>query len=393
VFILTFLRYLRGYVVFSIRGAYVERFFNLAARNGIPVWNTFRRGDVFYGKTFAKSYRKLHKHARATGVRLRVAKKSGVPFKRRKYRKRIGLLLGFEIFFAFILLTSQFIWRVEVNGNNRVAESEIVAALDELGIKPGTLKASVDVRGAERRLLLELDRLSWVALNITGSAAYIEVRENEPPPQMVDPSVPCNIVAARSGQILDMLVMNGQPIKNIGDAVLQNEIVVSGVTQTSLGQNSFKHARARVMAQVEHRIEINTPYDQLVFQETGEIATRKYLRVFGWDFPLYPPFKIPAPYHAEREFKPFTLFGNELFSGIFTERYHLMREVPVTYSGYEAKALALRELGALEKAELPGAEILSKNMFSRSDGETYTLVADYICIMDIAAEKPILLSD
>ena len=70
-----------------------------------------------------------------------------------------------------------------------------------------------------------------------------------------------------------------------------------------------------------------------------------------------------------------------------------MEEIPVTYSAFEAKTLALRELRAREKAELPGAEILLQNMFSRTDGITYTLIADYVCVMDIAAEKPIIVDE
>ncbi len=67
-FILSLLRYLRGYVVFSARGSFVERFLNLAARDGVSVWNTFKRDGVFYGRTFAASYQKLHRHARKCAV-------------------------------------------------------------------------------------------------------------------------------------------------------------------------------------------------------------------------------------------------------------------------------------------------------------------------------------
>ncbi len=388
-FIVNFLRYLHGYVVFHAKGAFVERFLNLAARDGITIWNSFRRGELFVGSTHAVNYRRLRRHAMKTGVRIRVAEKHGVPFKRRKYRKRTGLLLGVGIFFIFVFVVSQFVWRVEVSGNESLTETEIILVLEELGVKPGVLRSSLDIRGVERRIILAFDRLVWAALNINGSTAYIEVRENSLKPGEISPLEPCNIVASHSGQIISMTVTEGQPLKFIGDAVLAGEVIVSGVTQTRLGQNTLRHARATVVARAEHEISVTIPFEQTVFKDTGQIATRKYFRLFDWEFPLFPPLEIPGPYHVERDFAPFKLFGGELFSGIFTERFHLMEETNVTYSMAVAKSLALKELALCEKAEFGDAQILEKTVVGRPDSTGFTLEAYYLCLMDIAAEKPI----
>ncbi len=388
-FILNFLRYLRGYVVFHAKGMFVERFLNLAARDGIAIWNSLRRGELFAGSAYAGDYRRLRHHARKTGVRMRVAEKHGVPFKRHKYRKRTGLLLGLGVFFIFVFAVSRFVWRVEVSGNESLTESEIVIALEEIGVKPGVLRSSVDVRGVERRIILAFDRLVWAALNINGSTAYIEVRENSLKPGEITEMGPCNIVASHSGQIISMTVTEGHPLKFIGDAVLKGEVIVSGVTQTRLGHNTLRHARAKVVARVEHEITVTAPYEQTIFQDTGQIATRTYFRLFGWELPLFPPFEIPRPYHAEREFAPFKLFGRELYSGIFTERFHLMEETEIAYSMAEARSLAIKELELREKAEFLDAEILDKTVVGRPGSTGFTLEARYDCMMNVAAEKPI----
>ena len=392
-FFLTFIRYLHGYVKFKAQGAFIERFLNLAARDRIPVWNGKKLGGVYTGHTSAGAYRKLRPHARKSGVRIRVIEKRGVPFKRRKYRHRRGLLVGLGLFLAFIFLTSRFIWRVEVSGNERVPENEIIAVLDKIGVSPGKLRSSIDVRGAERRVLLALEDLSWTALNIKGSTVYAVVRERDLKPPMVDPDMPCNIVAARSGQITSMIVFEGQAMKSVGDAVLEGEIMVSGITEDRLGQNLFRHARARVTARVQHQIVIETPLVQNEFVETGEIKTRRILHVFGWDLPLFLPRKIPFPYHVERSQSLLQIAGTEFPVGIFTERYVLMKETAVTHTEEEARSMALHALEMRRRAELDGAEIIDRAITGSLKDGIFILKADYICNMDIALERRILKSD
>ncbi len=392
-FILNLLRFLRGYVRFVVKGIFVERFLNLAARDRIPIWGGNKRVDEFTGFTLASEYHKLRRHAKKSNVRMHVVEKNGAPFTRHKYRKRVGLLVGLGIFFVFMFIMSRFIWRIEVFGNNRVSESSIVAALEEIGVTPGKLRSSIDVRAAERRALLKLDDLAWIALNFDGSAVHVIVRESDALPPMIDPDTPCNVVALRSGQITSMLVYNGQAVKMIGDTVLEGDVIVSGITQDRVGQNLFKHARAQVMARVQHQIIVKTPLVQNKYVETGEVRYRRFLHVFGWDLPLFWPRKIPQPYHAEREKNMVFISGAELPIGILREKYTLMREEPVTYTEIEAKKLALNELAARQKAELGGAAILDKTAVGKLNDDNFTLIVDYVCQMDVAKEKEILKSE
>lgn len=392
-FLLELMRYIRGYVKFSAKGVFIERFLNLAARDRVPIWDGRKRGDQFTGKTVAGSYIRLRPHAKKAGVKIRVIEKHGAPFKRYRYRKRTGLLIGFAVFFVFLFMMSRFIWRIDVSGSELVGESEILSALEELGVSQGKLRSSIDVRGVERRALLKLDGLSWIALNIQGSTVHVAVRESEPSPMMIDPHMPCNVVASKSGQIVSMTVYDGQPLKAVGDTVLEGDIIISGITQDRLGQNMFRHARAQVKARVQDRIVVEVPLTQNQFVETGEIRTRYFLHAFGWDLPLFLPRKIPQPYHVERGNKMLTISGTELPAGIFSEKYFLMRETAVTYSEADAKLLALKELDFRQKSEFGNSEIIEKNAAGVLSDGAFTITTDYVCLMDISKEVEILKSE
>lgn len=392
-FFVHLMRYIRGYVDFLVQGEFVERFLNLAARHRVPIWDGHKRGDSFTGKTIAGQYKKLRVHAKKAGVLMRVTGKHGAPFTRRKYRRRTGLLIGAGIFIAFVFITSRFIWRVEVSGNELVSERQIISELEELGVTPGKLRSSINVRGVERRALLKLDGLSWLAVNIRGSAVYVVVREREPQPVMIDPDMPCNVVASRSGQIIELVAYSGQKLKAVGDTALEGDILVSGITEDRHGQNLFKHARAKVTARVQHQIIVDVPLEQTHYVETGIVKSRSFLHVFEWDIPLFWPSKIPQPYRVEREKSMLKAGVAELPVGILSEKYVLMREDPIVYTESEARIIALKELNAKQKLELEGAEVIDKTATGKLRDGVFTITADYVCIMDIAEEREILKSE
>ena len=160
-FLIRLVRFLRGYVRFEAQGVFIERFLNLLARDRISVWDGRKRGDTYTGCTRAGAYGKMRRHAKKAGVRLHVLDKEGMPFHRRRYRGRVGLLIGAGIFVAFLAVMSGFIWRMEVSGNEKLEDSEIIAVLERLGVSPGTWRSTIDVRECERLAMLELHEISW----------------------------------------------------------------------------------------------------------------------------------------------------------------------------------------------------------------------------------------
>lgn len=392
-FLLTLIRYLRGYVWFEARGGFVERFLNLAARARIPIWSGRKLGEVYTGCVPAGSYRKLRVHARKSGVKLRITDKKGAPFYRIKYRKRTGLLVGVLLFAGFVATMSQFIWRIEISGNQKVQDTAILQALDALDIAPGTLRSSIQVRSCESRLVLMLPDLSWAALNIDGSSLRVEVSESTLPPIMVDPTSPCNIIAKEAGQILSMHVFDGQAVVQQGDTVLPGDLIVSGILQDQRGQSRFRHASAKILARVEQELVVEVPLQQTEFIETGKVRKRGYLGVFGADLPLFLPFQIPTPYRVERSTSPLSVFSVELPVHWLWEEYILMEEVPLTLTEEEAKQEAIRELALLRQTRLGDVQILNQTIKGQLTDTAFIITAVYTCDMDIAVQKEIAVTE
>ena len=388
-FILSFFRYISGYVRFTAYGGFLERFLNLCAKDHIFIWDGRRSGEVFTGYTSAKNYSRLRRHAKKAGVKLKLGEKHGVPFTRRKYRKRKGLLIGLVVFVAALLSMSRFIWRIEVNGGD-IPESYIISALESIDIHPGKLRSSIQVRDSERRALLLIHDISWIALNVEGSTVYVEYSKSTPSPKMIAPSTPCNIIASASGQITSLDVFDGQPLVTEGHTVMAGDIIVSGITRDKKEQNVFVHARAKAIARTIFTTEIEIPFNQTEYIETGKKTSRFYLHAMGFEIPLFLPLKLPRPYYAERTDEPVNIFGFMSPFRLLSEEYTFVEEVPVLLDNEQARKQALLELASIEKIKLDGAKILEKNVNISTTSDIYTLTATYDCEMNIAQTQEII---
>lgn len=108
---------------------------------------------------------------------MQIEERFGWPMWRRKYRKRVGLVVGILLFFGILAFLGNFVWTIEVVGNETVSSDEILDFLEEEGLKIGSYKSALNPRELERKTLLELKELSWIAVNITGSTVTVEVNE------------------------------------------------------------------------------------------------------------------------------------------------------------------------------------------------------------------------
>lgn len=388
--LLDFFRYLKGNVSFEATGAYLERFMNLCARERVPVWDCKRNSSKLKAKTDAKSYKRLRPLAKKTGIKLRITGKAGAPFTRRRYRHRYGIPVGIGIFLVFLFTMSQFIWNIEIVGLQTIPHSHVLQALEELNFGLGTPRAAVDVRDLERRTIIKIPEISWIAINIDGSSVVINISERTPPPQAIDQKSPCNIVAAQSGLITAINVYEGEGMVSVGDTVLEGSMLISGITEDSFGKNLFRHARGEVFARFMVQETIEVPFVQLSYKETGEIKKRNYLECFGITMPMFLNLgKIDGIYHVEREEKPFAIFGIETGLKVCKEKYIIMQETEETLTEYAVKEKALRELQALEKIEYAKAQIMQRELNSQVQNGVFILTATYDLIADIAMQKEI----
>lgn len=389
------IRFLRGVVTFTLTGGFVERFFNLCTRAGVPIWGLKKEREIATACTSAKGYKSLRHIARKTGVRMRIQKKSGLPFFTLHYRKRTGLLAGAVAGGLFLLVMSQFLWSIELSGNETLSDEYILSNLQECGIYEGRYIRNIDTLVAENQMLLKTPSLSWIAINLRASTAEVEMHEREAPPEMVDAGGACNVIAARTGQIVEMEVYDGKPMLMVGDTVQEGELIVSaymeGTSEKKRGY--FVHARARVIAEFVQDFEIAVPLKEELRIPTGRVVNRRSLELFGLNIPL----SFGGAPKGESERSEIRMQGN-LFSlklplFVNSERYVMQEVRETTLTEAEARELALLKLQDYERDFSALGTIESKTASGMLREGEYVVRAQFTLRQDIARQRAIEVND
>ncbi len=281
------LRYFRGYVEFEASGGFIERFINLCAVNRIPTWDMeINKGNI-KASVLRTNFKKLRKVSRKSGCKININQKCGLPFFMRKNKNRVGLLVSAVFLVVFFTVMNQFIWITEVTGTDTVSHEEIKNYVAESGLKAGTFTPSVDTVTISRNAVNHFNgRLMWMAINIKGSKAVIEVRDYVDEHEDKQFRDPCNIVADFEGKIISVEVINGYKEIHEGSAVKKGDLLISGVLENRDMSTSYCEARGRITAL--HSIEETAfyPIKSENRSQISKIKTRYSIYLFGMKIPL-----------------------------------------------------------------------------------------------------------
>ena len=388
-FTVRMIRQARGSVKFHAEGGFPERFLNLVAHMGINLWG-IERGEVdLTAYVAAGEYKKLRGPARRTHTRLRVLEREGVPFVIHRYRKRWGIPVGILLCLAIIWYLSGFIWTIEIAGNEQVENAVILESLQKYGLGVGSRKQEFDLDELEQRILLERQDLSWVTLSLRGTTLYVEVRELEERPEVVDTSQPANVVAAESGQIVKLEVYDGQAVVEEGDAVAKGDLLVSGVLEDKNGNAILRHAQASVLARVSYAEQIEIPYEQTIKTPTGVVKDRNYLRIFSLNLPLFLATELKGDYELEGGAEQLSIFGFELPLWSIRQRYVEVDVDTIQLTADEARSQAMEALQNILQTKYADYQVVDTECRETDLGDRLRLEVDVICETDIGVTRDI----
>ena len=271
--LLNFWQYIRGYVIIEVTGFSIERFMNMAAHRGLYIWNVSYQGASVRMSVSIKGFRQLKECAQKTKCRFRIVEKTGAPFAVYKFRKRKLFPIGIIFFIALLYYLSGFIWLVEVQGNERMENEQILAFLEEHGLSIGERKSSIDRFFLERELITTFDDIAFVNIGISGTRAVVSIAETLERKDSIDKSRACDIIAKRDGVITSIFVSQGTPMVREGDVVLAGDVLVSGTLMAGADYEivvvGYTHSVASVRARQYREMNFYVPQDEIRKNFTG----------------------------------------------------------------------------------------------------------------------------
>ena len=209
-----------------------------------------------------------------------------MPFLIRKPIVNSGFLIGAILFLALILICSNMVWGINIEGAKPETEHLIRKELKEMGIERGKMQFLLEeVESIQRNLTNNIDEITWIGVELKGTIFHFQVVEkNQPePPEHLNPQ---NIVAKKNAVITDLFVEEGQTLIKVNDYVKKGQILVSGEIGKE-DEKQFVPARGKIFGETWYKstvvVELSTKFN--VF--TGHNNIKHYLHLGSLSIPIW----------------------------------------------------------------------------------------------------------
>lgn len=271
----------RGISEIEVKGEKPARILNALSGSGIEFWDAVPRDDFCITlKIHSADYPALNALRGLNGLDIKITSSRGGKRITKHIKRRIALVSAFAVFVIALAISSLFIWNIDVTGNEKLSDAEIIRALNECNINYGTFWPGVSTDAVRSQMLLNLEGISWIAVNLHNSKAEVVVHERVEKPYIYSKDDFCDVVAEKSGIITKMSVLEGEKRVSEGDSVVEGDVLVSGLAQSETGDDRLIHAKAEVEARTWYTLTAVEPLNGTQ-KVSARSSRRRIALVFG----------------------------------------------------------------------------------------------------------------
>lgn len=338
--------YIIGFVNITVEGFFVERFINNCINNKIFLWKIKRKNSTLLtANVNIKDFKKIRSIAKKTKCKVNINSKKGLPILLHRYRKRKLLVIILVPIVLAVLISSRFIWNIEVIGTENISPEEIISELGEEGVLIGKKKNSIDSKKVINSIRLKRDDISWMSLDMKGTNIIVTIVEAEKKPDIIDKNEYCNIVANEKGVITKITADTGTALVQVGDIVEKGDILIGGYMEGKYTDTRYVHAQGTIEAKVWYTKNIKSSFTREISEETGNQKNIYSININNFKINLYKTLPNFENYDTINETNKIRLFKNfYLPIEINKTTYVENRTNKITYGKEELKALLINEL-------------------------------------------------
>ena len=333
-----------------------------------------------------KGFRALRPIVRKTGTRVVVLERYGLPFFLPKLLKRKVFVGGLMLAVVFWLVSSLFIWDIELSGNFRITEDAFMTFLKKQEVSVGMKKTDLDIEALEKEIRRQFPEITWASAKLSGTKLQIDIKENDAPILSADEEKEAgsDLVSPDDGTVVAIIVRSGVPKVAPGDTVEKGAVLVEGrvpIYNEDATVREYLYVDADADIILEHTCNFSTrlPFDYIKKVYTGREKKRYYLRVgtSEWKMPQERPFLVYDSVIRESRPLLFEKLSIPLFAGTYTHREYM--NVESEYSLEEARDLLNEKLITfIASLEEKGVQIIEKDVKIDTSDNSWVLSAQFI---------------
>lgn len=270
-----------GQIRAEVSGAFPESALNAAALSAIEITELESVDACTVRVSFAeRDLPELEQIARKCMCELKVISAYGGSRTRKLAKRRKWLIIFALLTLALLMLSSLFIWEIDVRGNESLTEGELLRALADCGVGSGTFWPGLSADLVRSEMMTKLPEIGWMALNVCGSRAVLLIQERQEKPEIYAESGAADIIAAKTGIIKRVSVQNGKAAVSAGEAVTEGEILVSGTLDSISNGTRSVRAKARILAETWYELTAVCPAEEEL-KEPSAFSHSRFALIFG----------------------------------------------------------------------------------------------------------------
>lgn len=348
-----FFNYLLGFVNITVEGFFVERFINNCINNKVFLWSIKRINSTLVTANIGiGEFKKIRAIARKTKCKVSINSKKGLPIILNRYRKRKLLLLILIPIFFCVLITSTYIWNIEISGINNIEESEILSQLADEGIDIGKKKSGIDTKTVINNIRLKRNDISWMSIDMKGTNIIIKIVEADEKPNLINENEYCNIVAKQKGIITKITADTGTALVKVGDVVEEGDILIGGYMEGKYTDTRYVHAKGNVEARIWYTKKLESKFTREITEETGITENKYSINFNNFKINLYKSIPNFENYDTINETNKIQIFNNFYLPIEITKTTYVEQKTTnITYGKEELKEILIEELEKQFEAE------------------------------------------
>lgn len=378
-------------ISFRASGDDIIGFINAVRKSDIIFFIQYCKSGEYKGKIYLKDLKKIKIIAEDYNINFSIDKIEGKAYTVMKYRSRYGIFAGIIFMALFIFYFSNTVVKIDINGNEKIAESEIADILESCGVKQGAYIPDIDFDECEYQLVLKIDRIKWTGVRNRGGQIIVDVHEKEDAPKTVKSNIPCNIISNKDAVVVSLKTFRGQNEISEGDAIGKGDIIISGIITNGSGDFSVIHAEGEIIGEYSEEQKF-IYYFERERKNYDKIYKEKFFNFFGIKIPVSFSRISFSEADCSQKTEYFKFLGYELPFGITEKEYRIFNRETVLETPEMARAELEKQIEIYEKNFYSKCEIKNKNVFIEEFDNRLECTAEYIIQGEIGIEKGIFIS-
>ena len=340
------LSYILGYLRVVVEGYYIERFINICKNEKIVIWNLKRKKDIqLHLNIRVNEFKEVCKIAKKTQCKIKIENKKGLPFLLHKYKKRKIFLLFLILLICLTVLSSNFVWNVEIVEENDQKLENIMEDIENAGLKTGELKSKINTKEIINKIRLERKDVAWVGIELKGTNAIVKLVKADEKPNIIDESEYCSIVSDKAGIVTKINAQSGTANVKVGDTINKGETLINGWMEGKYTGIRYVHAKGEIEAKVWYTKNKKIDYNTTERRETGKLEDKYSIKFNNFKINFskrLSKFKIYDTIETENKIKLFSDFYLPI-SVIKTTNKEI-EEIQKQYQSEEAENIGVQQL-------------------------------------------------